>query len=353
LKSIYFYLPEYPNSPTGGLKYHNIVFEYFKQKCQNVYLAGTGKFSEYSSKNKFFKILFGLYCSVKIPKNSVIFLSNAAFLHFALPLFLNRIYKNHYYFMIVHHLSVNETDDFLRRNVEKFFVKNANKIIAISETTKKDLYANEFTTENDIPIIPPGLDNIKYDFTDKRSLDGKFRLLAVSTIEERKGLIYCIQALKELENSSIELDIIGEISEDNLYYQMLQKKIRDLGLERKIFFRGRVSKAELENYFRNAEAFIFPTLWEGYGMVIAEAMAYALPVIASGIPASKELIIDGTDGLLFEPGNIKDLVSKINFLTKDRTKYKKISVNAYLKSKTFPTWEQTSEKLFDIYKSIE
>lgn len=85
-----------------------------------------------------------------------------------------------------------------------------------------------------------------------------------------------------------------------------------------VTFKGFLQGDPLENFFRKSKVLVFPGLWfEGFPNVIAHAMAYGKPIIASRIGAIPELVDDGVTGLLFEPGHVKELAAKIKYL-KDR-----------------------------------
>lgn len=351
MRKIYFFLPDYPNWGTGGHKYHTILFEYFKRKSSLIYSFGHNKYSYYSERNKFLKIITGIYYSFKIPKNSVLIMTNASFLNYFFPVLINKKRKNHFYFLIIHHLSNDEKPGFLRNKLENFFIRNSDMIVTVSAATREKLY-NMNTGQEKIEIFNPGLEIHSEKISGKKTMSGKLKLLFVGLIEERKGILYLLEALKLISSVDFELNIIGEVLNSNQYYDLLQKKISEYNLEGKVFFRGKVSKNELEDYYLNSSVFVFPTLWEGYGMVVSEAMSYGLPVIASRIPAIEELIDDGVNGILVEPKNAVQISEKIRLLNSDHSLMEKLSENAVKKSQSFPTWDETCEGIYNLVRKI-
>lgn len=346
MRATYFFLPDYPGWSTGGHKYHTILFEYFKKHSANVFSFGHGRYAKKIETNKFLKIVFGIIYAAQIPRKSIVIHSNTSFLHCFIPMLFNKIFKRHFYFLIVHHLVRDEKPSFLRMKLEDYFIKNADKVVTVSATTQKKLYDLNLGLK-DIKIFPPGLDvnplplNIKKQFTDK------IKLLFVGTIEKRKGLIYLIEALGKRDLKNFELNIIGEPAHSVEYFELVTKRIKELNLNGKVHFLGKVSNEQLKNYYITSTAFVFPSLWEGYGMVIAEAMAYGLPVIASKIPAMEELIEDGKNGLFFTSENADDLKEKLKNLLTNKELLEYLSEEAKKSAQTFPNWESISKSIFE------
>lgn len=351
MRRVYFFLPDFPEWTTGGHKYHTILYEYFKKKNKNTYSFGYNRYVKYVETNKFLKIIFGIFYSIKIPKRTVIILSNSSFLHCFIPVFFNKIWKHHYYFLIIHHLVRDEKPSFLRKKLEDYFIRKADKIVTVSKTTQKRLYDLNLGLKN-IEIVNPGLDVDKLPDNYKKRFPDKLKFLFIGTLEERKGLIYLIEALSLLNEKDFELNVIGETSNSTEYLNLIKDKIKSKNLTEKINFIGKVDRKELKSYFLNSSIFLFPSLWEGYGMVVAEAMAYGLPVIASKIPAITELIDHNVNGILVDVKRPELIFEKINILLSEIGLSEKISNNAILKSKKFPDWNQISERIYKIVNEI-
>ena len=142
----------------------------------------------------------------------------------------------------------------------------------------------------------------------------KGNLLYVGTIEERKGLMYLICALeiilKKKSDFKFHLYIVGKVTEQS-YYQDILRKIEEIGIKDKVSFLGRVSDEELNNCYKKAEIFVFPSLLEGYGIVLVEAMRNGLPIIAFNNSAIPYSITDGVNGLLVEDKDCHSYADKI------------------------------------------
>lgn len=127
------------------------------------------------------------------------------------------------------------------------------------------------------------------------------RLLFVGTIEKRKGVLYLIEALNVFRrihpDATFSLNVVGKVVEDD-YYRMLLAKIEEYELGGTVRFLGRVSNETLESEYNAAEIFVFPSLLEGFGMVLIEAMRHGIPVIAFDNSAMPYTIRHGVNGLL-------------------------------------------------------
>jgi len=353
LKNIYFYLPEYPDTPTGGIKYHKILYEYFTANRRNVYLLGNNRLARLTDKSKILKFLTGIVLAFKVPRSSVIILSNTAFLHFLLPQYFSRIFGGNKYFMIVHHLIRDENPEFFRRTFEKLFISNSDSVVTISNATLQNMLKYGIADDSNIPIIPPGLNRVSSESVGNKFREKCKKLLYAGTIEERKGLVILIEALSKLKQYEFELTIAGDTNKFPQYSDSLKEKIHTYGLSDKIKFAGRVSDSELNRLYIEADIFVFPSFWEGYGMVVAEAMSAGVPSVASRLPSLEGLIEDGVNGLLVEIGDASDMADKLETLLSNDELLDRLSRAAFEKSLTLKTWDETCERIFNLVESIK
>ena len=152
------------------------------------------------------------------------------------------------------------------------------------------------------------------------------RLLFVGTVYQRKGLLYLLEAIgqmSEKERSGIHLDIVGDLSYKK-YYKRLLSLVHLYGLEDVVTFVGRISDEELKSYYSRAYCFVFPSLLEGYGMVLIEAMSYGLPVIAFDNSAIPFTVKNDRNGILVRDKNILDLKKSILKLCVDTDYHRKL-----------------------------
>ncbi len=340
INNIYFFIPFYPQITTGGNKYHSIVFNSLKRINKDVKVFGSDLDIVKIENSKILKIIYGIKYSLKLPGKSIIVLTNTSFLHFLIPVLMLNILKRHKYFMVIHHLLRDQESKKIVKLLESIFIKLIKNKITVSKSTNDRLKFYKYI-KKDIPILPPGLEFLPDIKFLRKGISGVVKLLFVGNVEKRKSLHTLIDALKLLGTIKFELKIIGRISEHH-YYESIKKEIDKNNFKEKILFKENVSPEELRSLYINSDILIFPSEWEGYGMVITEAMSNGLPVIASRIPTSEELISDKFNGLLFDVNNEMLLSEAILRLIIDKELYTFISKNSIEKSLTLKNWDMTS-----------
>jgi len=136
------------------------------------------------------------------------------------------------------------------------------------------------------------------------------RFLAVGRFSrQHKGFDLLIKAfnLFSQKNSEWVLDIVGEGPEEILYREL----IKEFKLENKVIIHPFTN--HIQDYYTNAQVYVLSSRWEGFGLVLVEAMAHGLPVVSSDLPTSKEIL--GDFGLFFENGNIEELAQRLEDAT--------------------------------------
>jgi UDP-glucose:(heptosyl)LPS alpha-1,3-glucosyltransferase len=162
---------------------------------------------------------------------------------------------------------------------------------------------------------------------------------------ERKGLPYIIEALSLLTRPDVKLLIVGS-GDEKSYGQLAElKQVR----ERIIFVSG---SSNLWGYYAASDIFVFPTIYEPFGLVIVEAMASGLPVITSRSAGAADFITDGLDGLLLsDPSDIDDLAAKIELLLSNAELRKTIGERARETSEKL-SWDLVAQKTLEVYNDV-
>ena len=148
------------------------------------------------------------------------------------------------------------------------------------------------------------------------------RFLAVGRFSrQHKGFDILIDAfnLFAKKNSEWTLDIVGEGPEEEMY----RKKIAEYQLEKRILIHPFTNN--VQTYYSQAQVYVLSSRWEGFGLVLVEAMAHGLPIVSSDLPTSKEIM--GDFGLYFQNGNVEDLAEKL--LEATQLDWKKKSEEAF------------------------
>lgn len=187
-------------------------------------------------------------------------------------------------------------------------VKKADRIVAISQFTKKEIEENYPKAKGKIEVI---YNSFNFDkFNGHNNADRiKDYYLAISNNADYKNLKTILLAFYDYCKSGGELNLvfIGNIqegSEASFVYNNLPKGVKD-----RILCKSHISDAELGAYYRGASCFISASKFEGLGMPVVEAMSFGLPVLLSDIPPHREVSMN--KGVYFDPNNEKDLSSKM------------------------------------------
>jgi glycosyltransferase involved in cell wall biosynthesis len=176
------------------------------------------------------------------------------------------------------------------------------------------------------------------------------KILFVGNIEPRKGLDILLKALSLISNVDFSCDIVGSCSEYRDYFDHLKSLVAQFGLSNRVGFHGKLEPDLIVECYRKANIFVFPSLHEGYGMVLREAMCFGLPVIASDVAPLNETIEDGTNGYLFPPGDEKALADALRTLLLDFRTQEKIGRRNFKESRLFPSWDEVVSKTYDVLK---
>jgi glycosyltransferase involved in cell wall biosynthesis len=190
-------------------------------------------------------------------------------------------------------------------------VTKARRVIAVSQTTRDDLLRLYGLSPEKVDVIHNGVDpafrRLPVDqvalFRVRRGLPERF-VLFVGTLEPRKNVVRLIEAYAHLPPSCPPLMLVG--GKGWLYDEVLSK-VEELALADKIHFVGYVAAEELPLWYNAAEIFVYPSLYEGFGLPPLEAMACGTPVITSTASSLPEVV--GQAGVLIDPADVLALAS--------------------------------------------
>jgi phosphatidylinositol alpha-mannosyltransferase len=206
--------------------------------------------------------------------------------------------------------------------------------------------------KGDLEIIPNGVDTRR--FTPKNPKirkydDGKINILFTGRIEKRKGLPYLLQAYARLKPKygNIRLIIVGR----GPLLRELQGFVRKNHLQ-DVHFEGFVPVKDLPFYYSTAAIYCSPALFgESFGIVLLEAMASAVPVVAFNISGYNDVVSNMDDGLLANPRDVHDLYEKLELLIKHPEMRKELGRRGLEKARRF-TWEKIALRNINYYKKV-
>lgn len=208
----------------------------------------------------------------------------------------------------------------------------ATRLLAASSFTRDSLIENG-TPAEDITVVPYGVDLQRFQPGDSpagssQSRDGRLRLLFVGRINQRKGIKYLLEALRLLDTDAVRLTVCGRVVDDLRLFRPFGERVE---------VRPSVSGAELVEAYRTADLFVFPSVAEGFGQVLLEALACGLPVLSTTHTAAPDLIEEGVEGFIVEPRRPDLLASRIQWALEHREELQAMRKQARLRAEHF-TW---------------
>lgn len=224
-------------------------------------------------------------------------------------------------------------------------VKQAHKVIAVSEFTKQSLIEKLNVPASKILVAPLGVDGDNYhsklsvdrlrDVRNRYSLPGDFALY-LGTVEPRKNLQRIIAAFEQVKDP-VSLVIAGRLG---WKYDSILKQVEDSPKRRFIHLLGYIPEADKPYLLKLARVFVWPSLYEGFGLPVLEAMAVGTPVLTSNVSSLPEVV--GEAGLLVNPYNIDDIADGITKLHTDDSLRSHYISKGLEHSKRF-TWEKCAD----------
>lgn len=233
-------------------------------------------------------------------------------------------------------------------------VKTARKIIAISENTKKDLVDLMGAEEKKISVVYPGVGR---DFKpcgpmeirrvrEKYSIGANY-ILHVGTLEPRKNLEFLIDVFNEMiktnNDDGAELVLAGA---PGWGYAGIFERIAEYGLGNRIIVTGYAEPGDMPALYSGAAVFAYPSLYEGFGLPVAEAMACGAPVAASAVSSIPEVL--GGAGALIKGWRVREWAETISLLLRDRAAASGFSETGIIRSRIF-SWDECAAKTLEIY----
>ncbi len=225
-------------------------------------------------------------------------------------------------------------------------VKNAAKIITISDSSRNDIIKEYGVDPNIVKTVYLGLkfENLKSQTNSKEVME-KYNIndpfiLFVGTLQPRKNIVRLIEAFSQIppSYSPLKLVIIGR---KGWNYSEILEAPKKYNVEESVIFLENVTDEDLPAFYKKTELFVLPSLYEGFGLPVLEAMRYGAPVATSNISSLPEA--GGTAAIYFDPENTNDIASKIEMVLKDKKLRDKMIKEGHEQVKKF-SWEKAAKQ---------
>jgi glycosyltransferase involved in cell wall biosynthesis len=255
---------------------------------------------------------------------------------------------------IVHHLRCSEDHPralrWVYRHIERRYLKTLDGVILNSRTTKMTVAR---TLRSDLPgvVAYPGRDHMTSDLTlneiTRRSREsGPLRILFVGNLIRRKGLHILLRALESLPTDSWRLTVVGSLSMDRRYVHTMHVRITRFPAGH-IVVKGPVPLAALSGLLAHHQVLCVPSLYEGFGIVYLEAMAFGEPVIATTAGAAQEFIRHGREGFLVPPNDPVSLAHYLGRCVRNRDLVAEMAAAAHRRCHELPTWADSGARIYE------
>lgn len=235
----------------------------------------------------------------------------------------------------------------------KFSAKIATKILTISENSKDDIIKQYGIKGSKIKVIYLGVKEGNESYMTEKELVQKYNIhipyiLFVGTIQPRKNIKNLIEAFSIIaqKDTKISLVIIGK--KGWMYEDILQAD-SEFGVRERVQFLHEVPNSDLPVFYKSAVCFVLPSLYEGFGLPVLEAMKYGCPVITSNISSMPEA--GGDAALYVDPTDAQDIAQKIDKMLTDSHLRAELVKKGYAQVKKF-SWEKAARETLSVLEHV-
>lgn len=285
------------------------------------------------------------------------------FPYFSIPILYNRPYVFTIHDLIINHFPTGKASTlptpvyYMKRLAYQYILKQAakkaRKIIAVSEATKKEIVDHLPVPAEKVIVTYEGVDDTLLPIKDRSKKSALPESIGTSKYFLYVGNAYPHKNVEKLidayvffleKNRDIKLVLVGK---KNYFYSRLEQKVSKLNLQLNIVFTGSANDQTLVTLYSNAEALIFPSLMEGFGLPGLEAMKHNCLVLASDIPVFKEVYKDAV--VYFDPLDIQGLSDTMQKVITDTKKYGKFREKGKELVTTY-SWDKMAKETLAVYE---
>ncbi len=281
------------------------------------------------------------------------------FPYFSVPIFYNRPFVVTMHDLIINHFPTGKASTlafpiykiklFAYKVIIKKAAQKAKKIITVSNATKEEVLDHLGVDKDKVTVIYNGVDEgiSNEEQNTKYKLQNAKYFLYVGNAYPHKNLERLLLAFSEFlkETKNVKLVLVGR---EDYFYKKLKDKLKNMSLKNSIIFYQEINDKELVNLYKNALALVMPSLMEGFGLPVVEAMANGCPVLASEIPSLKEV---GKEAVVyFDPKNVEDMAKALGLMINDEGLRSEMIKKGYEQVKIF-SWEKSARETLKVYES--
>ena len=241
--------------------------------------------------------------------------------------------------------------------MQAFVARRLDRIITVSQSSANDTRLLFKVPADKLRVVYNGIDTEIYSMNEETSRNRDGLIMVANTDDRKKGVFYLLQALRLLREDGMKLTIVDDAERHSSYVEDVgslplygSKLVRRLNLDGMVHFTGRLTREELAQHYAAAKIAVVPSLYEGFGLPAAEAMACGTPVIATTGGALPEVV--GDAGMLVPPANADALTAAIKQLLNDRQAQQRMSEAGRKRVKEKFNWEQAARETLEVYREV-
>ncbi len=235
--------------------------------------------------------------------------------------------------------------------IERAAILKCNQVITVSRSLRREMLRRGVPRRR-LAVVPNGTPPIPPIVPEQRLGQTDWRLGLVALMRPRKGIEVAVEAMRLVrrKHPAVELELIGSF-ESEAYQQRITAAIESAGLSGNVQLRGFTS--DVPSALQRLDALLLPSLFgEGMPMVVLEALSAGVPVVATRVEGTPEVLRHGREGLLAQPGDPHQLARRILELTASRQKWCELSHRAVRRHRTRFSDVRMAEKTARVYHSV-
>ena len=229
--------------------------------------------------------------------------------------------------------------------MQKEVARQLSHIVTVSECSKIDI-AQEFSINlSEFRVVPNGINKEFFYPVHNASRPGNSIIVTNSADTPLKGLRYLLEAVSQIrKKQSVQLTVIGEPKKNGT----IKKLVAELGVGDIVQFTGRIENEEFAGYYSKATVAVVPSLYEGFGLPAAEAMACGVPLITTSGGALPEVV--GDAGIIVPPADASALAKEIMFLFGNPDQRKKMAQAGIERVDAIFNWSKAAGEMVEVYR---
>lgn len=239
-----------------------------------------------------------------------------------------------------------------------FIYRNLDSAIVLTERMKNDLQNTTVLPPDRVFVVPYGIDSSKF----QSIIETKSRLRQEYDLPSQKFIVGCIGRIEPLKGQMVLVESFARANLPNSalvlagaidnadYFLQIQKRINEYGLSNSFYYKEFTK--DVPKLMQCLDLFVLPSNSETFGLVVIEAMASGVPVIATNSGGISEIITDRVDGLLFEPKNVDQLANLLTIIFQNKELVERITRNAQQKIQVKFDYQKNVSKFFEICELV-